>query len=163
MSTIEIPLTQGQVALVDDRAAVAVLAHKWYANRSRHAFYASRAIRHPDGTRATLKLHTFLTGWPLTDHINGNTLDNRRANLRQATNAENMHNRRRYANNTSGFKGVTFHKATGMWRAQISLDGRRIQLSHYATAEDAARAYDAAAREYFREFAYLNFPTGETE
>lgn len=159
--TAEIPLTQGQSALVDDADAAAVLAHKWYAQRCRQAFYAARNAHRPDGSRTVLKLHTFLTGWPLVDHINGNSLDNRRANLRPATNAENMRNRRRQRNNTSGFKGVSFHKAMGKWRAQISLEGRRRHLSYHATVDDAARAYDVAALDLHGEFATLNFPDGQ--
>lgn len=159
MSTVEVPLTRGKVALVDEEDAAAVLAHKWYTRRVRDAFYAARSLPRVDGVQREQRLHTFLTGWPLVDHRNGDGLDNRRANLRAATNAENMRNRRRYANNTSGFKGVSFHKATGKWRAQINLSDRRSHLGSHATAADAARAYDAAAREHFGEFAYLNFPT----
>lgn len=161
MSTVEVPLTRGQVALVDEEDAPAVLAHKWYTRRVRHAFYAARSLPRVGGVRREQRLHTFLTGWPLVDHVNGNGLDNRRANLRPATNAENMRNRRRYANNTSGFKGVTFDKAKGRWKAQIRLDGRRRYIGRYDTAEEAARAYDAAARELHGEFARLNFPTTE--
>lgn len=163
MSTIEIPLTQGQFALVDDEDAAAVLAHKWYAVRSvpGYTFYADRKIRRPDGSRAHMKLHTFLTGWPLVDHINLDGLDNRRSNLRPATTAQNARNQRRYRNNTSGYKGVTWHRRDQNWQAYIRVDGCRHHLGAHVTPEEAARAYDAAAREYFGEFAYLNFPTEE--
>lgn len=157
--TVEIPLTQGMAALVDDEDAERVLAQgKWYAHRNRHAFYALRMSRRPDGSRQTIGLHTFLTGWPLVDHINGDGLDNRRANLRPATDTENRRNARRRTDNTSGFRGVHWHKARGTWRARISVDGQRVCLGYHPTADAAARAYDAAALVHHGEFAHLNFP-----
>lgn len=156
---VEVPLTQGLVALVDEVDADAVLAHRWHAHRdTRNNFYALRSVRRPDGKQATLPLHTFLTGWPLVDHRNGDGLDNRRSNLRAATNAENQRNRGLPANNTSGYKGVTWNKPAGKWQAGIRVDGRLLALGRYTDPEAAARAYDAAALLHFGEFAWLNFP-----
>lgn len=157
--SIEIPLTQGLVALVDEADAEAVTQHKWYAAREyKTTFYALRKIRRPDGTYVGLRLHGFLTGWPLVDHINRDGLDNRRANLRPATTAENSRNALRLPSNTSGFKGVTWHKQARKWQAQIGVDGRRRHLGLHACLEAAAEAYDDAAREFHGEFARLNFP-----
>jgi hypothetical protein len=95
------------------------------------------------------------------DHINGDKLDNRRANLRVATKTQQRQNQRVTRRNTSGFKGVSRISSTGRWRARIKVSGRQMPCGVYATAESAALAYDAAAREYFGEFARLNFPNPE--
>lgn len=155
--TREIPLTQGFVALVDAADYDAVMASKWCAVRDRiGAAYAVRNVLRLDGARTMQKLHTFLTGWPYVDHINGNGLDNRRSNLRPATHVENMQNMKIRSGNRSGFKGVS--RALGKWRARIRLDGRQRHLGCFTTREAAARAYDTAAREHFGEFACVNFP-----
>jgi hypothetical protein len=157
--TREIPLTQGYVAIVDaDDYEHVMAAGNWYASVDERRTYARRNMRRDDGRRTTMRLHTFLTGLHLVDHINGDGLDNRRSNLRSATNAENSKNQRIPVNNTSGFKGVAWHKRDMRWQAYIRLDDGRRHLGTFTTAEDAAYAYDAAARELFGEFAWLNFP-----
>jgi hypothetical protein len=153
----EIPLSQGLVALVDDEDYDQASMHQWYAARVNGSIYAQRSARLPNGGQVTQKIHTHLTGWPLVDHINGNGLDNRRSNLRPATKAENNRNKRRYRNSTSGFKGVS-QRGNGRWRAYIYVNGRRVGLGDHATAEAAARAYDAAAPVHHGEFARLNMP-----
>jgi len=92
------------------------------------------------------------------DHINGNGLDNRRENLRLAGRGQNQCNRGKQSNNTSGFKGVTWHKNLNKWEAGISISGKRYHVGFYKTPEAAARAYDDAAKKYHGEFARLNFP-----
>ena len=100
--------------------------------------------------------------WPaLIDHINGDRSDNRIANLREATVAQNIANQKRPKRNTSGFKGVSHTKkgAVGRpWAANISHGNRKRWLGSFATKEEAAKAYDAAALELHKEFANLNFP-----
>ena len=155
---VEIPLTQGYVAIVDSEDAEAVLAFRWHARPCARGVYAGRNTRRPDGRRAPQLLHTFLTGWSYVDHRNGDGLDNRRANLRETTRAENMRNRRRNLNSTSGYKGVGWHKVAQKWWASIQADGRRRHIGLYPTAEEAALAYDAAARDLHGEYATLNFP-----
>jgi hypothetical protein len=158
MST-DIPLTQGLAALVDDEDyARVVAATSWHAYRCGKTFYAKRKVRLVDGPRVNQHLHTFLTGWPLVDHINGNGLDNRRANLREATKRQNGWNRGPNRANTSGFKGVTWNKACRSWQAKITVGGASSYLGLFARAEEAAVAYDAAARDLQGEFAWLNFP-----
>lgn len=156
MSASTIPLTQGLVALVDEEDYDIVRVHKWLAHRDGRTFYAERAVAREGGRQRTVRLHTFLTGWPLVDHRNGDGLDNRRANLRPATKSQNSANRPIGRNNSSGFKGVDRNK--GQWRAQIRVSGTKFHLGYFDSAEAAAGAYDLAAVEAFGEFATLNFP-----
>ena len=156
---VEIPLTQGYVALIDIDDYEVVRQTTWRAARKEQNVYALRHIRRSDATpRTTATMHTVLAGWPRVDHMNGDGLDNRRANLREATNAQNMANQRLSRRNTSGFKGVTWRKDKCRWQVQVGVAGRLKHLGYFDSAEEAARAYDAAAREYHGEFATLNFP-----
>lgn len=94
----------------------------------------------------------------LVDHINLNICDNRRENLRLATNAENQYNRDLPAHNTTGYKGVYRNGPNSKrpWQAAITHNYRKLYLGSYATAEEAARAYDLAAKALAGEYARLN-------
>ena len=149
---IEIPLTQGRVALVDDiDAAEVTAAGPWFASHDKRNWYARREVAGRSGW-----LHGFLTGWSPVDHVNGNGLDNRRANLRQATNQQNSQNRGLSSINTSGYKGVGFDRRRRKWRAYIHVDGRQRHLGYFTTAPEAAAAYDIAAIEHFGDYARTN-------
>jgi hypothetical protein len=164
---IEIPLTQGKVALIDDEDAH-LAQFKWCVAGTGAKAYA---IRNP-GSRNTCKrllLHREVLGAPSgteVDHVNGDGLDCRRSNLRLATNTQNHWNMGKRCDNTSGFKGAFFLRSNKKpqkvrrkpWLAQIKANGQTIYLGYFATAEDAARAYDKAAKELHGEFARLNFP-----
>lgn len=105
-------------------------------------------------------LHRILMGDPQSlqvDHINGDPLDCRRSNLRLVTGAQNRGNTKARAG-TSRFKGVHRDRRTRSWTAAINFGGRVRRLGSFATEEDAARAYDAAARELRRGLDRLNFP-----
>ena len=91
------------------------------------------------------------------DHINRNGLDNRRTNLRLATRAENTRNAKLSRRNTSGFRGVSFDRFSGRWLATVRSDRRTYRLGAFATAEEAAIAYDFAAAALHGEFASTNF------
>jgi hypothetical protein len=155
--TVEIPLTRGLVALVDDADADLLRRTSWHAIPGCYTWYASRGIQRADGRSTTQLMHKMLTGWPRTDHINGDGLDNQRANLRPATAGQNVANARK-GGGSSRFKGVSWWKRSGRWQAYIMIDGHQAFLGHFDAEEDAARAYDAEARQLFGEFARLNFP-----
>lgn len=87
------------------------------------------------------------------DHIRGKEVGNMWDNLRLSTQSENMQNMGKPKHNTSGIKGASFHKVTGLWQAQISVDGKRIYLGVYPTKEAAGIAYAEGAVKYFGEFA----------
>lgn len=157
----EISLTQGYVTLIDaDDYERVIAAGPWWPHMSTRArtVYARHLIGRPGGPQTAQGLHTFLTGWPYIDHRNGNGLDNRRNNLRPATVAQNTANKRIYKNNTSGFKGVSWRPDVRRWIAYIQADGSRRHLGYHKSVENAARAYDTAAREAFGDYAALNFP-----
>jgi len=90
------------------------------------------------------------------DHADRNKLNNRKANLRLATRSQNMQNVGPRRSNRCGLKGVTGTKY-GRWVARISKDGKRRTIGVFSTKEEAACAYDAAAKKLFGKFAYLNF------
>lgn len=101
--------------------------------------------------------------WPngILDHEDRVKINNSIRNLREATDALNKRNQPAQRTNKSGYKGVCWHKGGRKWVASISLDNINRYLGLFASAEDAARAYDAAARGLSREFAFLNFPLEE--
>lgn len=156
-----IPLTMGVAAIVDDEDYDRIVAMgKWCASKRPHTFYGIRAVRRDDGTRTSRHMHAAITGWDFVDHIDGNGLNNTRGNLRPADRAQNSCNSRRRTDNKSGYRGVSWSRTNDKWRAVIHRYGKRTHLGYYATADEAARAYDDAAREMHGAFATLNFGTG---
>lgn len=149
----EIPLTQGKVAIVnpDDYPAPSEL--KWHANLIHGVWYA----QHTTAGKYVIGLHTFLTGYREVDHLDGDGLNNRRENLRDADgrNSANTHSHR---DGTSQYKGVSWHESRHKWTAQLTVCGRKQHLGYFAVETDAARAYDEAARQIHREFGRFNFP-----
>lgn len=104
-------------------------------------------------------MHLSVMGHPYgmkTDHVNRNTLDNRRSNLRVCTHSQNLANSVRAINNRSGKKGVCWKKENNKWCVQIGYHGVRTHVGYYDSIEDAAMAYDNKAKELFGEFAYIN-------
>jgi hypothetical protein len=93
----------------------------------------------------------------IVDHINGNGLDNRKNNLRIVSNSQNLMNRGRQKNNSTGFCGVRRDKRDGRYEAYIKKEGRRFHLGRFGTPEDAAKAYDKACIKLHGEFARTNF------
>lgn len=156
---VEIPLTQGKVAIVDIEDARDVLCYNWCVTKKRCQYYAMTTVRMHDGGQRVMFLHNFILPPPPNlevDHIDGDGLNNRRDNLRLATHSQNRQNSKLQSNNTSGYKGVDWYKRDGKWRAKIMVGGRRKTLGVFNTKEEAAAAYDAAAIKHFGEFARLN-------
>lgn len=153
----EIPLSQGQIAIVDSADYDWLMNWRWYAawTKSTGSFYAQTRQR---DSGKTIQMQRLILGLEtgdekIGDHVNRNTLDNRRGNLRVCNAAENAHNRRRVLCNTSGFKGVFFEKGCNKWRAQIVVNKKKIHLGLFLSPEEAHTAYRVAAVELHREFA----------
>lgn len=151
-----IPLTQGMYAKVDESDFKELSRFVWTAGREG---YAARAGRGSE-LKGNIAMHRQIMQTPdgmVTDHINGDTLDNRRANLRVCTVAEN--NRNQTAWRPNRYKGV-FYIPNGKrkWGARVGVDGRAKYLGAYASEREAALAYDTAARALYGPFARLNFP-----
>ena len=157
---VRVPLTTGEVALIDAADAERILPHPW---RLHPDGYAVRPRRAADGPGpAQIYMHRVIMDAPAGVPVrrrNESRLDNRRANLRLATLSQSRADARLRGDNTSGYRGVTWSKR-GRWQAQIQVAGKRHFLGYFASKEAAARAYDAAAREAFGEFARLNLPEG---
>jgi hypothetical protein len=150
-----IALTKGYYATVDAADFERINKHKWTALVTGSKVYA---VRHENGK--TILMHREILNAPpdkVVDHIDGTGINNCQANLRLCTRAQNLYNSRPRAAR-SRYKGVRYEKRTGKWIAEITHRGRRYHLGSFDTEIEAARAYDAKARELFGPFARLNFP-----
>ena len=158
----KIPLTQGKYALVDDEDFEELSKHKWQYNKSLRTGYAQRSspwvdYDHP---RHAIMMHREILGAQdgvEVDHINLNGLDNRRANLRTCPHNLNVCNSpKRRGACSSRFKGVSWAKPMKAWRARIQFEKRAFFLGYFDREEEAALAYNLAAKECRGDFAYLN-------
>lgn len=157
--TIEIPLTQGKVALIDDEDWPLVAGHKWRAYKNGHSFYAASDVGGRRNKR-TLQMHRLLLGampGQFVDHKDRNGLNNTRSNLRLCTKAQNAQNSRKYARGSSLYKGVRWRPERQKWFASIGTHPNVRWLGTFTDPVEAAKAYDAAAKQLFGEFARLNF------
>lgn len=148
-----VPLTRGKLARVDRSDLTAIRSFTWYAYPSGRTWYA---YSHNDGN--PVSMHRVITGASEgveVDHIDGDGLNNSRDNLRVSTRSQNNQNRT-FSNKK--FKGVSASRKEGRWYSRIKVGGVTRCLGTFTAPDDAARAYDEAAREHFGEFATLNFP-----
>lgn len=152
-----IPLTKGLFAKVSDEDFEEISRYNWIANGSSKSksYYAKRRIGEKIVTmhREILGVHDPKIE---IDHINHDTLDNQRHNLRVCTHKQNMGNYRKPITNTSGYKGVVWESEKRLWIAQIVINGKQTKIGRFKTKEDAAVAYNRKALEIFGEFALLN-------
>lgn len=153
--TREIPLTQGKVARVSDHRYDELMKWKWCAHKEGNTFYAVRNYKN-GSKHGMIKMHTQITGYAMTDHIDGDGLNNDDGNMRECTKSENAMNSKKRIDNTSGYRGVSLDKPSGKWKSYIVINNKYNHLGYFLTAEESARAYNKAAVELFGEFAFLN-------
>jgi hypothetical protein len=154
-----VPLTNRYIAIIDAEDAERVSRYKWYARKCRKGLIYA-ATHNPDGDTIKIQMHRFIlnnTKDKYTDHKNGNTLDNRKCNLRPCTKGQNNRNRRPKPH-SSIYKGVCLRG--GKWKARtgIGLVKKEKNIGTFDSEIEAARAYDAYVKKIDPEFAYLNFP-----
>jgi hypothetical protein len=148
-----VPLPHGREAIIDAEDAELVGKYNWSLYSKG---YAATSVRAANGKKKTLSLHRLVMNPPDgmdIDHIHGETLDNRKSQLRFATHSQNEHNKGAPATNTSGFKGVNWSKRNKKWRAQIRSNSKSIHLGLFHSPEAAHAAYCEAAKRLHGEFA----------
>ncbi len=152
----EIKLTQEKVALVDDEDFEYLNQWKWFAHRTAKKYYARRSIKNGN-SYLTILMHRVILKTPKNmgiDHIDHNTLNNQKFNLRVCTRSQNNCNSESV--NYSGYRGVTYNKGKYIV-AQIKVDNKMIRIGTFKSEIEAACAYDEAAIKYHGKFAILNF------
>ena len=159
----KIPLTQNEYALVDNDDFELLKGYRWQCHKEGKSIYAVTGIV-KKGKKKTLRMHRVIMkakpGQHI-DHKDGNGLNNQKNNIRFATPSQNLMNSNPRKNNSSKYKGVSFRKSTKKWEAYISFYKKRTHLGFFKDEIDAAKAYDAKAKELFGEFCRLNFPTNK--
>lgn len=141
--------------IVDDEDIPIVELHPWFPKTSfgRTYIFTRWCI---GGNTQRILLHRYLTSPGenyVVDHVNGDSLNNSRSNLRICSRAENNRNRKLQSNNSSGFKGVYFDIHRNKWIAFIKVDGNKKFLGRFATPEAASQVYWEAAKHYYGQFA----------
>jgi hypothetical protein len=147
-------LSNGGIATIDNDIYKKIKGQKWYKNKCGYVARDSLV----KGLRIRLLLHREVMGFKkgdgkFVDHISGNLLDNRRKNLRSCTRTENQRNVKIHKRNSTGYKGVTYSKEKGKYKAQICAK----HIKYFSDIIEAAKAYDEKARELFGKFARTNF------
>lgn len=153
----EIKLTKNKTALIDDADYLLISHHKWCTLQTRRKYYAVSNIKTTMGAKL-IRMHIFLLGKKAgfeIDHINNDSLDNRRSNLRHVTRAQNQYNRSSATRGSSKFKGVSKRKGR-KYEAYIQHNRVGKHLGYFHTELEAASAYNDAARKLFGKYACLN-------
>lgn len=154
---IKIPLTQNQVAVIDNGDWEIIAPYKWFSQKARKVFYAKTWIYSKEEYRKCVEMSKLIMGFPdtIVDHIDRNPLNNQRSNLRLCTTSQSAVNRFKFPNTISSFRGVTLTKY-GKWQSCIGGAKTRIYLGIFNTETLAAEAYNRKAKELYGEFAVLN-------
>ena len=157
-----IPLTRNYFTKVDNEDYKKFASFRWYAafDKREKKNRACRKVK-INGKWSTEHLARVIMKAPkgiYIDHINQNTLDNRRCNLRFCNESTNQMNMKRRKDNISGYKGVSWFKSSKAWYTSITKNGTRYYFGPYRSKIKAALKYDELAKELFKEFAKLNFP-----
>lgn len=150
---VKILLTKGKSTIIDDDDFERISKYKCYF-KDEGTGYAATTINYK-----TVRLHRIIMNAPKNmevDHINKNTLDNRKVNLRLCTKQQNQYNAKIRKDNISGYKGVNYKTQNKKWRAYVRKDGKHCHLGYFNTKEEAARAYNKVASYLYGEFACLN-------
>lgn len=159
LDTITIPLTKGYSTVIDAVDADIACFHWTAMVKKDGGIYAMRTT-----SKRTVYLHRLILGRKLrhelprrvlTDHVNGQTLDNRRDNLREASTLQNCRNRGRQCANTSGVTGVSWNVKCNRWQASVCVNYKRIHLGWFADFDEAVAVRHAAEIEYYGEFSPL--------
>lgn len=157
--TYELTLSNGAITIIDEEDVSIVEGYQW----TNVAGYAGR-VEKKNGVRKSIKLHREIVKCPrgsVVDHINGDTLDNRKVNLRICTQAENIRNSTKHSRKEyTRYKGI-FKKSSGNWTAMIQVNKKSYHLGSFKYEEDAAFAYDKAAEKLHGGYAKLNRPYDE--
>jgi len=160
---VEIPLTKGKIALIDDEDYEKVSRHKWHICKSKWGqIYAVTDTKTDTGRKIKKAMHRLILDVNISfhilqiDHISGDGLDNRRFNLRICTPFQNAGNQKISKNNTSGYKGVGWDIVKKMWRSCIKINGKTLHLGYFRNKIDAAITYNNVAVKYWGGFAKIN-------
>ena len=152
--TKEIKLKNGMIAIVDDEDYEELNKYNWFIQKQDSNLYARRSIYVGDNKRRTIRMHRQILGLKhkdgmVGDHVNRNTLDNTKSNLRVVTQSKNNQNHGGYSHNTSGCNGVCWNKCNNKWQAYIKVNSEQINLGNYSYIEDAVEARRLGEIEYW--------------
>lgn len=142
--------------MIDEEDVHLLSDYTWWKRNRNGMYFITNGIR--NGEKKFYSLHRIIVdakSGQTVDHINGNTLDNQRKNLRICTASENTKNRKRRSDCSSGIKGVYYNKKSNRYEARIINDKVRFFLGSFRTKEEAANAYQTAALKYHVDFARM--------